>query len=260
MRSPINNSTKALVLIMIALVSIGMLIAWSYYRNIDRSIDPRVVKARELYAKYDIYAQEGNYYKVFALLDSIESIYSATKHYEGSFELGVLYNNRAAALLTITMSADSIPMKYNPYANSKADSIVTFAEINVLKAISIYDNWLIGYTGKSREQICEIIESEFMEGLENISPDLETKYLLARAKDIEKAISENDRRLSVCYTNLGIVFRQREQYKEAVEQYEKALELWDRNLNAENNINLLLGRPLKKRNIIQKIFPPDRDK
>ena len=98
-----------------------------------------------------------------------------------------------------------------------------------------------------------------MEGLESITPDLKTKYIKARTKDIEKAILENDRRLSVCYTNLGIVFRQREQYKQAAEQYKKALELWDRNLNAENNLNVLLGKPLKKRNIIQKLFPPERD-
>ncbi len=260
MRTSMNSSTRILVLIMIGLVAIGMLIALSYYRNVNRSIDPRVIKARELYARYDIYAQEGNYYKVFALLDSIEIIYKATKHYENSFELGVLYNNRAAAFLTISMSADSIPIEYNPYTNLEIDSIVTHAETNVLKSISVYNNWSIGYTGKSREQICEIIEPQFMEGLDSINPDLKIKYLVARAKDIEKAISENDRRLSVCYTNLGIVFRQREQYIEAVEQYEKALELWDRNLNAENNINLLLGRPLKKRNIIQKLFPPDRDK
>ena len=260
MKTLINSSVRAIILIMIALVIIGILIARSYYGNINRSIDPRVVKARELYAGYDSYAQEGNYYRVFTLLDSIESIYRATKHYESSFELGVLYNNRAAALLTISMFADSIPMEYNPYSDSTVDSLVTLAETNALKAISVYDNWLTGFSGKSFEQIYEIIEPQFMDGLENVAPDLRTKYLKKRARDIEKAIIENDRRLSVCYTNLGIVFRQREQYKEAVEQYKKALELWDRNLNAENNINLLLGRPLKKRNFIQKLFPPERDK
>ncbi len=259
MRTFLNSSTRALVLIMIALVVIGILIAKSYYGNINKSIDPRVAMARTLYAKYDTYAQEGNYYKVFALLDSIEDIYRDTKHYENSFELGVMYNNRAAALLTISMFADSIPVSKNLYSGVSADSLVRLAEINVLNAISVYDNWLTEFSGKSFEQICEIIEPEFMDGLENIDQDLRAMYLEARVREIEKAIQENDRRLSVCYTNLGIVFRQKEQYKEAVEQYKKALELWDRNLNAENNINLLLGRPLKKRNFIQKLFPPERD-
>lgn len=214
MRTLINSSTRVLILIMIALVVIGTLIARSYYGNVNRSIDPRVVKARELYARYNSYAQEGNFYKVFALFDSIEIIYRATKHYEGSFELGVLYNNRAAALLTISMFVDSIPTEYNPYSDSTVDSLVTLAEINVLKAISVYENWLKGFSGKSYEQISEMIESQFMDGLENVAPDLKTKYLKARAKDIEEAMIENDKRLSVCYTNLGIVFRQRGQYKE----------------------------------------------
>ena len=259
MRTFLNNSTRAIILIMIALVVIGILIARSYYGNINKSIDPRVAEARVLYARYDSYAQEGNYYRVFALLDSIEDIYKNTKHYEGSFELGVMYNNRAAALLTISMFADSIPSRQNPYSGLSADSLITLAEVNVLKAISVYDNWLTEFSGKSFEQICEIIKSQFMDGLENITPDLRTKYLEARAREIEKAIIENNRRLSVCYNNLGIIFRQREQYKEAIEQYEKAVELWDRNLNAENNINLLLGRPIKKRNFIQKLFPPERN-
>jgi tetratricopeptide (TPR) repeat protein len=244
---------------MIALVITGILIAKFYYGNINKSIDPRVVKARELYAKYDSYAQEGNYYRVFALLDSIESIYRSTKHYEGSFELGVLDNNRAAALLTISMFADSIPKEYNPYSYLTVDSLVTLAESNVLKAISVYNNLATDFSGKSQEQICEIIEQQFLDGLASIDPDLKRKYLEARSKDIEKAVLENNRRLSVCYTNLGIVFRQREQYKQAAEQYKKALELWDRNLNAENNLNVLLGKPLKKRNIIQKLFPPERN-
>lgn len=259
MKAFVNSSTRALVLIMSVLVVTGILIARSYYGNINRSIDPRITEARNLYARYDSYAQEGNYYKLFALLDSIENIYRVIKHYEGSFELGVMYNNRAAALLTISMFTDSIPVNYNSHSGISTDSLFTLAEINVLNAISVYNNWSTSFAGKSHEQIRRIIKPQFMDGLESLDPDLRTKYLEARVRDIEKAIVENDRRLSVCYTNLGIVFRQRKQYKKAVEQYEKALELWDRNLNAENNINLLLGRPLKKRNIIQKLFPPERD-
>ena len=35
-------------------------------------------------------------------------------------------------------------------------------------------------------------------------------------------------------------------------------ELWDRNLTAKNNLNVLLGQPMEKRNVIQRMFPPDR--
>jgi hypothetical protein len=47
-------------------------------------------------------------------------------------------------------------------------------------------------------------------------------------------------------------------YEKAINNYQKAIDLWDQNLTAENNLNILLGKPLKKRNLIQKLFPPKR--
>ena len=61
MKTFISSSLRALILIMIVLVITGILIAKFYYGNINKSIDPRVVKARELYAEYNNYAQDGNY-------------------------------------------------------------------------------------------------------------------------------------------------------------------------------------------------------
>jgi len=84
------------------------------------------------------------------------------------------------------------------------------------------------------------------------------KFLENRVQEIIMAQGENDRRLSVCRTNLGVVYRYQGAYLEAVQQYEMAIELWDRNLEAENNLNKLINKPLKKRSIIQKIFPPER--
>jgi len=259
MRTNNNRSSRVLILIMITVVIVGVTIAKTYYGNITRSIDPRVRKARELYTRYDKYAQEGNYYTLFDLLDSIENIYTTIKHYESSFEMGVLHNNRAAALLTISMYADSIPKEYNPYFESTVDSVVSLAEISIRNAVAVYDTWLTAFLEKSPDEIIEIIEPQFVEGFEDLSQELTTEYLNARVRDIKEAIAENDKRLSVCYTNMGIVFRQRGEYKEAVQQYEKALALWDRNLNAENNLNRLLGNPIKNRNFIQKLFPPKRD-
>lgn len=254
-----NKSTRAVILVMIALVIIGMLIAKAYYGNIKKSIDPRVAEARILYAKYDAYAMEGNFYKVFPLLDSIENIYKKTTHYQNSFELGVLYNNRAAAFLTLLMYSDSIPIQYNPYSKLSSDSILKLAELNAQKAISQYSIWSTLFSGKTAEEIFKAIQPDFIVGFEEYDDETKTKFINSRVKDIEDALAENNRRLSVCYTNLGVVFRKKELYKEAVEQYNKALELWDRNLNAENNMNKLLGRPLKKRNFIQRLFPPPKD-
>lgn len=255
----INKSTRALILIMTALVLIGFFIAKAYYGKIKKTSDPRVTEARLLYAKYDKYAMEGDFYKVFSLIDSIEKIYKTTFHYQNSFELGVLYNNKAAAFLTLSMYADSIPKQYNPYSTLSSDSILILAELHVQKAILQYSIWSSLFSGKTSEEIFSAIQQDFIVGFEEYDEVTMTKFIKSRVNEIEGALAENDRRLSVCYTNLGVVFRKKGLYKEAVVHYKKALELWDRNLDAENNMNVLLDRPIKKRNFIQRLFPPPKD-
>ena len=254
-----RHSIGRVVVIMVGLVIVGIIIARSYYGNVNRSVDPRIVHARELYSGYDSYAQTGDYYAIFALLDSIEIIYNLTTHYKGSFELGVPYNNRAAALMTIALYRDSIPMAADPIPELTIDSIVSLAEAHVMKAITTYEIWVAKFEGKSSLQIRESIKSGFVRGMVVSDQKMKDMYLDNRVKEIELALQENSRRLSVCYTNLGLVYRVQGDYPEAVAQYNKALELWNRNLEAENNLNKLLNRPIKKRNFIQKMFPPNRD-
>ncbi len=253
-----NRATGALIIIMIALVVIGFFIARQYYRSVNRAVDPRIVPARELYARYDNYALEGNYYKIFSLLDSVEDVYKAYPHYENSFEMGVLYNNRGAALITLSLFGDSIRADYNPLFKTSPDSIMNIAEYNIEKAISIYTDWIEYYGDKSSEDIAELIGTEFRGEMITDDEELTNKYLEARVNEIKTAVEETDRRLSVCYTNMGVIRRHNGEYEEAVRCYEKALNLWARNLSAENNLNTLLGKPLKKRNIIQNLFPPDK--
>ena len=88
-----NKSTRALILIMCALVFFGVLISHFYYKNSNESVDPRVVDARKLYEKYNSYTQANDFNAIFTLMDSIEMIYSGIEHYNNSYETGVLYNN-----------------------------------------------------------------------------------------------------------------------------------------------------------------------
>lgn len=254
-----NRSTRALILIMLALVTIGIFIARTYYRHQNAAVDPRIKEARVLYLKYNDYAASGDYYTVIALLDSIESIYSASSDYSHAYEMGVLYNNRGAIQLTIALYSDSIDKADNPYYGFPEDSLINMAESNINYAIGIYNEWIYLYEDMDQDQIRELIEPGIVAGIDLLYGDMIQDIIDARAKEIYKTIAESGRRLSVCYTNLGVIYRQRGEFEKAIRQYEKALELWDRNLDAENNINILLGHPLKKRNIIQKLFPPDRD-
>lgn len=244
---------------MLLIVAAGVLIARSYYGKLNRSVDPRIKHARELYEQYDRVTQTGDYFRVSALLDSISLIYEQISHYKSSFELGVIQNNRAAMLLTLALYGDSIAEPLNPYAGFEKDSIIALAESHVNEAIAIYHEWNKRYGGKGDTEIRQLIETEFMEGLDASDPIMAEKYLSNRIDEMEASLVENQRRLSVCHTNLGLVYRLQGNHGGAVSQYERAMELWDRNLEAENNLNRLLGRPLKKRNVIQKLFPPNRD-
>ena len=248
-----NKISRALILIMGALVLIAIVIAKVHYSNVNTSIDPRVVEARSMYKKYNVYAQSNALDSVFYLLDQIEAIYTAQPHYKESFEVGVLYNNRAATYLTLAL--------YSPLFSEDStaqDSLVSMAETATNTSISLYSKWIETFKDKDEAEIKNIIFDDFMYDMSGYPQEEVEKYFEKRITEIQDSQIETPRRLSVSYTNLGIIYRHREQYEEAANSYTTALELWDQNLTAENNLNILLGKPLKKRSLIQKLFPPER--
>ena len=240
---------------MVIIVLAGILVARSYYGSLNRTADPRVLPAREHYATYNRVASSGDFHQLFSLLDRVDSIYLAYPHYGESFERGVIENNRAAACLTLALFRDSLPPGRDPFHGLGADSLVALAATHAGKALEIHEAWFQRYEGKDREELRKMIAPEFLPGLED---NMAEEILENRVSELVQAISEYPRRLSVCHSNLGLACRLRGEYKRAVEEYELALELWDRNLEAENNLNRLLGLPLRKRNFIQRMFPPDR--
>lgn len=246
-----SKPARTLILIMGVLVILAVVISRKYYSDLDASVDPRIKPARELYEKYNSYAASNQFDSVFHLMDTIESIYVLTDHYATSFELGVLYNNRAAAWLTLGIFGEY-------YDDWERDSLVAMAETAVRTSMNIYETWSKNLGDLDEPQIRQAISDDFTGGLEGYSAEERQKFLKTRIAEITEAQSELDRRLSVSYTNLGIVYRHKEIYDSAALCYEKALELWDRNLTAENNLNSLLGRPQKKRNFIERMFPPER--
>ncbi|MCK5170650.1 MAG: hypothetical protein KAQ75_12290, partial [Bacteroidales bacterium] len=249
-----QNNKRAFILAMIALSFIVIVVSYFYYKNINTSNDPRVKQARELYEKYNNYAVQNDFENVFALLDSVEFIYKSVNHFSESFEVGVLYNNRAAAYLTMAIYES----KPEAFMLLSKDSLLNLAQESVQTSIAIYEKWLEKYNDKSSEKIEQILQKDYLIGLENYSKKEKEKFIRSRIKEIETAQYETKRRLSVAYTNLGITHRHLEQYENAINNYQKAIDLWDQNLTAENNLNILLGKPLTKRNLIQKLFPPKR--
>lgn len=248
-----NKKTRVLIYVMSALFICAVISAHFYYKYQNQSVDPRVVEANFLYAKYNDLSAISDYEGIFKLMDSIEAIYTPLPHYAKSYEVGVLYNNRAASYIAMAIlpaTADS----------TKKDSLLGLAQINAQKSIELYSNWLIEWEGKSIEQIKTKLSPFFRKDDKAFEGNNTERYINKRAKQIIESQFETPRRLSVSHTNLGIIFRHKKMYDEAVNEYLKALELWPDNLAAENNLSILLGKPLKKKGVLRHIFPKDRTK
>jgi hypothetical protein len=126
--------------------------------------------------------------------------------------------------------------------------------------IEIYNRWLGIFGSLARDEILPVVESEFRNDKtlsENVNLDAIIKN---RVREIQTAQVETKRRLSVSYTNLGIIRRHENNPEEAYGYYTKALDMWSENLAAKNNINILFGRPVERQSFMMKMFPPDRKK
>jgi tetratricopeptide (TPR) repeat protein len=253
-----NNSKRVLILVMSTLFIIGLGIAFLFYGNLNKKIDPRIVEARELYKKYDEYTQTGNFKAVLHLLDSIDAIYESVPHYSNSFERGVIENNKSALFLTMALHYPDSSLSLDGIHVFSKDSLLNKGKKHAELSVDIYENWLARYSNLNEKSITAKAKEDFYLGLEDYSQTEQEVFLADRTDEIQKAVSETERRLSVAYTNLGIVQRHTENYDSAIVLYKKALDLWDQNLTAENNINTLLGRPHKKQKLIERIFPPEK--
>jgi tetratricopeptide (TPR) repeat protein len=248
-----KRPVRKLILIMLAIAGIGTGIAIIHYSRVNRLVDPRVREARQLYESYNEFAQLNRYDSIFNLMDRIEGIYSAYPHYMNSYETGVLHNNRGAAYLAIFLQSDSL------YRLSDSLKILEKAETELRKSIRIYEAWLEDFEKAETGTLRDRIEMEFLQGLESYGIKDQEQFLSKRVKELTEAQIENRRRLSVSYTNLGIVKRHEQKYDSAAFFYSEAIDLWDRNLTAENNLNILFNKPLRKRRWIETLFPPEKD-
>jgi len=235
---------------MVVLGAIGIAIAWVYYGNINRSVDPRVRQAHVMYGRYNVYASENNAEMVLALLDSIEDIYLSVPHYTDSYEMGVVHNNRASVFLTRALS-DSVVEEIRQYYFS-------LSEKHLNESMSYYTRWIDLFGDKSEEEITDCVHEEFSaDGSLSKNKNLDA-IIRSRVKEIRTAQLEMPRRISVSYTNLGIIRRHENKPEEAIDYYIKALELWDQNHVARNNMNILFGEPIEKQSVLRKLFPPER--
>jgi len=242
-----EKKTRILIAIMVTTVVVGFLFAWFYYSDINHSEDPRVLEAKTIYKQYDVLADEKKYDDILEILDTMSNIYTQFNDYKQSYEMGVIYNNKAALFLTIAL--------FETQEEQEKERLLNLAKIDVNKAIDIYENWQTDFENLTELQIENLVKPIYFTHHPLFEKDKKEQYIQKRTKDIVIAQKETPRRLSVSYTNYGIILRHQNQTEEALKMYNKALLLWKNNLTAQNNINIILGKPIEERSILEKLFP-----
>jgi tetratricopeptide (TPR) repeat protein len=248
----ITKTTKKLVfaLTLIAITSIS--ITYIYYSSKNKAEDPRIVESRKNLARLDRLMSEKEYDKVLKLLNQIQANYTQIPYYRKSYEQGVVHNNRGSVYLQQALyeCKDSI-IKLQLLEN---------AENEFIHSIHYYKNWLKKFSDMKEDEIHEYVHQNLFRDNTDLSQKTLAKILKKKTEDEVFAKIENLRRLSVTYSNMGIIKRHQMKQDSALEYFAKALCLWDKNHVAKNNMNVLLGRPIEKKGVLEKLFPPDRYK
>ncbi len=240
------TTRNKLILVLIVFSALILFITHLYYEKENTFKDPRLQKVGELYKTYDQAVRDNNQQQAVILLEMIEEEYLKMSHYKESFEMAVVYVNKSAIFLTQALTnTDTLDFKENYLIQS---------ESLLLKSLELYKMWENQFKGLDDLSIFDKIQSDFE------SVDKNKKRIIDnRVEEIKLSLLEMDRRYSVVYTNIGIVRRHQKRFDEAIENYEKAVELWDENYTAKSNISILMGGKPIKRNFIQKMFPPKKN-
>lgn len=245
------------VLFVVILITLGIILfSFNHYRGINRSIDPRVVEGKKAFGTYGKLMAENNQEEALKVLDKIEAVYKSVPGYENSFELGVVSVNKGHIYLvkveTEHLSEDKTIVEENLALYLK------FARDYTEKGIVNYKNW-IEVVGKFNDT--EIVEhlNKYFKRDDPAFKGFDFDIIFdKRIEEIKEAQVEVNRRLSVGYTNLGVILRYEEKPLQSKEYYEKALKLWPENPYAENNLRVLHGQKFKKRTIVEQMFPKER--
>ncbi len=254
MKNLINISvpTKKVLIGIFIIICASLTVAYIYYNGKNRAEDPRVVETKYLFKQFDELMKTNEFASALPMLDTIEMIFKSVPGYAESYETGIVYNDRGSAWLSMAL--------YVEKDSVEKSRLLSIARTNIDSAIFIYSNWLENNGELSGEQLSQIIAPHFPEEDNTFRGKKYSRIIQKRVDDLILAQKETPRRLSVSYTNLGIIQRHQFMQEEAIASYTTAIKLWKDNFTARNNFNVLMGLPPEDRSIINKLFPPDKNK
>jgi len=249
----ISKGTKVIFLITFSVSLTAVLFAFFYYNSINSAEDPRIAGAKKLLLEYDKVQGAINSFEAFPVLDSAFAIFKSLPDYSGSFETGVIYNNKCSALLLMAIYDSTISgsEKYNLLALS-----MNYCD----SSINCYNFWKKEWSGLSSSEIenkLKLFMKEEDPGFRGVNFN---KVFEKRVRNIREAQLETDRRLSVSITNKGTIFRHMQKPDSALICYKEALNLWEENRIAKSNLSVLMGGKPVKPSLLESLFPPDKSK
>ena len=233
--------------------SMAVLVAVFYYSSINRSEDPRIKSARDFLIRYDALPIHTDMTVKFHLLDSADMIFRFYPEYANSFETGVIFNNKASALLVTSLYDTSV-------TSSEKNNLLELAMTYTDSSIALYRRWLKEWRNIGSEEVEKRIRNAMLPDDPAFNGMNYEKLIARRVKNQLTAQVETPRRLSVSLSNKGIIYRHMQKYDSAAGCFSEALSLWKDNRVAKSNFNVLMGGEPVKPGIIESLFPSDRKK
>jgi len=250
---PISKGTKAILIITFSVSTLAVLVAFFYYRDLNKLEDPRIRKAKELLSLFAKESGEINNLASFYLLDSASTIFGSLPDYQSSYETGVIYNNKCSSLLMVAIYDSAVSLGEK---NKLLDLAMKYCDSSII----VYKSWISDWEKLSTDEISERL-SPFMYVSDKAFDGLNFNRIFAkRVKDIVIAQVETPRRLSVSLTNKGTIYRHQLLVDSALACYHQALLIWKDNRTAKSNLSVLMGGEPVKPSIIESLFPPDKNK
>jgi len=248
----ISKGTKVIFAITFTVSFLAVIFALFYYRSVNRSEDPRIKRARDLLAKYDRISGDIKSIEAFPLLDTAFNVLKVLPDYKSSFETGVIYNNKCSGLLMMAL--------YDTAISEHEKSVLLDLSMKYCdSSITVYRRWITEWESLSPLNIRKRLVNYMKEDEPAFKGNNFKKILSRRIKTIVTAQVETPRRLSVSFSNKGIIYRHLMLPDSALAYYQQALSLWKDNRSAVSNLSILMnGDPIKP-TLIESLFPPNKN-
>jgi hypothetical protein len=249
----VTRGTKVIFAITFSVSACAIIVAFLYYRGVNRSEDPRIETARLQLLKFEKEGSTINAIDAFHYLDSANSVFNSLPDYKTSYERGVIYNNKCSALLLKAIYDSTI-------TGMEKGTLLRLSFSYNDSSITVYRNWIREWGDLSEGEIREKI-APYMRVEDKAFSGLNFDNLFQRrVKNLVLAQTETPRRLSVSLSNRGTLYRHLAEPDSALHYFTLALSLWKENRTAKSNLSVLMGGDPVKATIIESLFPPDKNK